>query len=300
MAEASQAAISRYALFGEIDASPDPEFVHIEDIQTRSRLYEWRITPHTHQRMFQMVFVLSGDATVRLDGRERPLPASCVVTVPSGVVHGFSFTPETVGYVVTASELLLIDARYRRSRKIFEPLFEAPRVVPLSETAGQTSLVATVLGQMAHEHLWPQLGRASMFEWLLRVLMMVVRRDMEAPDSTETGADKGRDAFARFRQLIEDHYRDHWPVAAYAGALAMSPDRLNRLCRAAAGKSAFDLVQDRLLLEASRDLIYTSATAAMIAYELGFQDPAYFARFFKRRAGMTPGAFRRSATAGPA
>lgn len=291
--------ISRYALFGETERELDPEFVHIEDIQTRSRLYEWRITPHTHQRMFQMVFVLSGEAGVRLDGRERPLAAPCAVVVPGGVVHGFSFAPETVGYVVTASELLLIDARYRRSRKIFEPLFEAPRVIALSDAPDQTALVATVLGQMAIEHQWPQLGRGSMFEWLLRILMMVVRREMETPDGAGSAKDKGRDVFARFRQMIEDHYRDHWPVAAYAKTLGVSAARLNRLCHTAAGKSAFELIQDRLLLEASRDLIYTAATAAMIAYELGFQDPAYFARFFKRRTGTTPGAFRRAAAAGP-
>lgn len=300
MADSRAGTILRYALYGETEREHDPEFVHIEDIQTRSRLYEWRITPHTHHRMFQMVFVLSGEAGVRLDGRERPLAAPCAVVVPGGVVHGFSFTPETVGYVVTASELLLIDARYRRSRKIFEPLFEAPRVVPLSGAPGQDVLVATVLGQMAIEHQWPQMGRGSMFEWLLRVLMMVVRREMETPDGTGSAKDKARDVFARFRQMVEDHYRDHWPVAAYARHLGVSPARLNRLCQTTAGKSAFDLIQDRLLLEAQRDLIYTAATAAMIAYELGFQDPAYFARFFKRRTGTTPGAFRRAATAAPA
>jgi AraC family transcriptional activator of pobA len=51
-------------------------------------------------------------------------------------------------------------------------------------------------------------------------------------------------------------------------------------------------------LEAQRHLIYTSATIEMVAYELGFGDPGYFCRFFRRRTGMTPSEFRRERQAG--
>ena len=81
--------------------------------------------------------------------------------------------------------------------------------------------------------------------------------------------------------------------------LALSQARLNRLCKSFAGKGAGELIQDRLALEAQRHLIYTSASASMIAYELGFQDPAYFSRFFKRRTGMAPRRFREAKMAEP-
>jgi AraC family transcriptional activator of pobA len=60
-----------------------------------------------------------------------------------------------------------------------------------------------------------------------------------------------------------------------------------------AGVSAAELVQQRLLLEARRRLIHVAAPVAQIAYELGYQDPAYFCRIFKKRVGLTPSAFRR-------
>ncbi|MEJ2037048.1 MAG: helix-turn-helix domain-containing protein, partial [Maritimibacter sp.] len=62
------------------------------------------------------------------------------------------------------------------------------------------------------------------------------------------------------------------------------------------GKTAGALIQDRLTLEAQRLLTYTNASAAMVASELGFQDPAYFARFFKRRTGLSPIGFRNEQT----
>jgi AraC family transcriptional activator of pobA len=72
----------------------------------------------------------------------------------------------------------------------------------------------------------------------------------------------------------------------------VTPVRLNRLCLKLAGKSAFDIVHDRLMLEACRKLTYAPSSVASIAYELGFQDPAYFSRAFKRHTGLTPKAFR--------
>ena len=98
--------------------------------------------------------------------------------------------------------------------------------------------------------------------------------------------------FAAFRAAVEQHYKDGAPVAHYAGLLRVTPVRLNRLCLKLAGKSAFDIVQDRLMLEACRKLTYAPSSVASIAYELGFQDPAYFSRAFKRHAGMTPKAYR--------
>ena len=295
MADAAEtsSSISHYVLYGEQHADEDPEFVHIEDIRSRSRLYEWQITPHTHHRMFQIVYLSEGSSGVRLDRDVHHVEAPCAVCVPGGVVHGFHFEPETVGWVLTIAELLLIDARYRRSRKLFEPLFREPSILSFDDNPEDAALIVSMFTQMHKEFQWPRMGRDAMFEWMTRVVLMTIRRHQEshAPAAAPVGR---RELFAKFRHLVEDHYREHRPVAAYADELALSQARLNRLCKAFAGKGAGDLIQDRLTLEAQRHLIYTSAPASMIAYELGFQDPAYFSRFFKRRTGMAPGEYRDS------
>jgi AraC family transcriptional activator of pobA len=92
---------------------------------------------------------------------------------------------------------------------------------------------------------------------------------------------------------VEQHYLQHWSVADYAAALNVTPSKLNRLSKALAGRSAFEITQERLLLEARRRLVYIAAPVQLLAYELGFEDPAYFNRFFKKRTGMTPARFRR-------
>ncbi|MCR4269467.1 helix-turn-helix domain-containing protein, partial [Nitratireductor sp. ZSWI3] len=92
--------------------------------------------------------------------------------------------------------------------------------------------------------------------------------------------------------LISTHFREHRPVGFYAGRVGVSVAHLNRLARRGAGASVSQLITRRLLEAARRDLIFTPTPVQAIAYSLGFQDPAYFNRFFRRQTGTTPGAYR--------
>lgn len=290
--------ISRYSLYGEASSQQDPEFIHIEDIQARSRLHQWKIEPHTHHRMFQIVFLLEGDIQVCLDDYKSVIHSPCSVTIPSGVVHGFEMTPQTRGYVITISDLLMVDARYRRSRKIFEPLFKEPRIISFNAQQDDFIFIEKTLEQMKMEYQHSDLGRDSMFEWLLRVLLMQIRRELEQQQAYPASPSRPQESFSAFCDLVELHFRDQWSVVQYADRLGMSQARLNRICQSLEGRGANDMIQDRVVLEAQRHLIYSAASVAMIAYDLGYKDPAYFSRFFKRRTGLTPGQFRKQRQGG--
>jgi AraC family transcriptional activator of pobA len=73
----------------------------------------------------------------------------------------------------------------------------------------------------------------------------------------------------------------------------VSESRLRSVCLATTGQPPIQLLHARILLEAKRQLHYTSDPISEIAYALGFEDPAYFTRFFTRLAGSSPRAFRR-------
>jgi AraC family transcriptional regulator, transcriptional activator of pobA len=102
----------------------------------------------------------------------------------------------------------------------------------------------------------------------------------------------------RYRTLLEKHYREHRPLAFYAGALNVTPDHLSRTCRTVAGQSALELLHDRLMLEARRLLAYTPMTVAEVAAELGYDDPAYFSKFFAKAMGQAPSAYRSAVARG--
>jgi AraC-like DNA-binding protein len=123
-------------------------------------------------------------------------------------------------------------------------------------------------------------------------LQLIVRRQVDLQEVQAETRGGQLDSFTRFRQLVEDRYLEHWSIERYARELAVTQQTLNRVCRNFAGKSTLEIVQERMLLAARRHLIYTDASVEAIAYGLGYQDPAYFSRFFKRMAGMAPGQFR--------
>lgn len=100
--------------------------------------------------------------------------------------------------------------------------------------------------------------------------------------------------YTKFRQLemlVEQHYKNKKSPAAYAAMLFMSPKHLNRITRAVSGKTTTDIILDRVLLEAKKELVLQQHNFNEIALALGYEDYAYFSRLFKNKTGETPSQF---------
>ena len=116
-------------------------------------------------------------------------------------------------------------------------------------------------------------------------------------DLERIGLDKKRytvlpDLLLKYKMLIEKRYKATRRVQEYAGQLGVSANYLNVLVRKYLGKSALNLINERVILEIKRRLLRTEKGVSEIAYELGFDGLSYFSRFFKRHTGMTPVVFR--------
>jgi AraC family transcriptional regulator, transcriptional activator of pobA len=96
-----------------------------------------------------------------------------------------------------------------------------------------------------------------------------------------------------FQQLIDQYYRTIRLPKEYADLLYITANHLNALCQDLLGKTAGELIRDRVLLEAKRLLTNADMSITEIAYDLNFQDNSYFNRFFKKYEGMTPDEFRK-------
>lgn len=288
------AAVPEFALYGEPTLGLDAECVHIELIETRSRPVDWHIGTHTHSGLFQVLFVLGGDVRATIEDELWECSGPVALTIHPSLAHGFDFSEGAHGYVLTVDQNLLFAASGGEG-DLFSPLFVQPLAIGLGAALEQRQRVEALLQNLIAEAAWPRHGHALMLEWLARsVLLLLVRAQAEGRLADQSG--RGEFAlFSRFRVEVERHYKEQWQVGQYADALRVAPARLNRLCLKMAGKSAFEITQDRLMLEACRKLTYIPASIASIGYELGFQDPAYFSRLFKKLVGVTPKEFRRQA-----
>ena len=125
-----RAAIPRFFLYGEPPRDADERFLHVETIADRSRLYDWRIRPHAHRDLHQILVLFTGGGEMQAETQRYTFQAPVLLVAPAGVVHGFVFTPETEGYVVTLADTLLQDLG--REEVAFKRLFQAPTCTSLA------------------------------------------------------------------------------------------------------------------------------------------------------------------------
>ncbi len=284
-------AIPTFALYGE-PAAAGQELLHVEEVQSRSRLYQWEIDTHVHQGLYQVVWIGRGAAQVALDEAREQVTGPAAIVVPPAVVHGFRFAPGTDGLVLTVSPRFLLEGEFQASGEAFRELFSGAGVLRFDSPEAASRFDA-LLRALAAEFVAPGGGETPVVAWLARsVVWRLAQAKALAPVRQGGRAGRNQALFARFLVLVERHFLEHWTLAQYASRLGLSTARLNRLARAEAGRPALELVHERLTREACRRLAYIAAPAATLGAELGFDDPAYFCRFFKRRTGLTPQRWR--------
>ena len=282
-------AVPRYFLYGEHARRAEPGFVHVETLRSRSARYDWEIAPHLHEGLQQVFWAREGGGEAWLDRERVAVEAPALIVVPAASVHGFSWRKDSDGHVLTlASEFVAglgqtLDAGVARS-------LDLPRVLALPTGHEEAEVVERLFEGLARELRFGAAGMATAVAAHVQLLRVAIAR--LAPSSA-MAALPGAELWQRFRDAVEAGFRQRHGVAEIATSLPVTRGRLDSICRRHSGRTAQQVIHDRIVLEAQRSLIYTGQTVAEIAYGLGFADPAYFTRFFTREAGETPGEFRR-------
>ncbi|MBC3784727.1 helix-turn-helix domain-containing protein [Spirosoma utsteinense] len=151
--------------------------------------------------------------------------------------------------------------------------------------------IEDLLGKMLVEFNAGQTWRTGMLHAYMSVLLIYLSRLYTEQYQADTTS-PDRTLLNRFRTYIDSRYHTLHQVADYADLLNLTPGHLNDRIKQQSGKTAIEHIHERLVLEAKRRLLHTNLSAKEIAWQLGFEDAAYFHRFFKRLAGNTPANFR--------
>ena len=178
------------------------------------------------------------------------------------------------------------------------PLLERALLAPAAWAAERATEIEALFGALARESSEPGPGSPAMTGLYLGLVLMHLWRGCggaSAADAFSAGAPTAQ----RFRQLVELHYRDNLGRDDFARMLGVTRAHLHEACVKALGRAPQQWVHERLHVEARTRLRETAQTIEQIAYGLGFRDPAYFSRFFRRRSGMSPGAYRKASRITP-
>ncbi|MDJ1007003.1 MAG: helix-turn-helix domain-containing protein [Paracoccaceae bacterium] len=278
------ATIPALGFYGETAAFPDT--VHCESLPDRAKLHDWRILPHRHGGVSQLFLVTAGRVSAHADGVQLTLCEGDFLYVPEHCVHEFHFTPDVRGDVISAPASVLASTGPNG----------AEVAAALSRPfAGRTSGTLEVLAAELRKAARTTSPFAAQRTVGLAHSVLATLAELCLLGPVRIGRKKPERLFALDR-LIDAHMADGWTASDYAAALSITTGHLSRLCRSATGRGAAAYVERRLMTEACRMLIFTGATVAEIGYRLGYPDPSYFTRRFRRVRGLTPSGFRRQFT----
>lgn len=281
-------AVPTFALYGEDDGAVLGHWLHCESIPARSSRNAWEIRPHRHRSYFQILYQSGGSGECLAEGASWRLEPPVAVTIPPGAVHGFRFSDDVDGWVLTiVGERVLSIIETLPELK---SLLERPQLIELRGREAAPAIDAA-FGLINSEFTGQGPARGALMDAQLRSIVILLAR-IAAPQDEVFATAAHRHA-ALFREHLDNNYRDQRSAGFYAGKLGVSQTHLNRICRTAFGKTALAVIHERIVLEASRDLAFTVMTVRDISQSLGFDDPAYFSRMFRKEIGASPMSFRR-------
>lgn len=151
--------------------------------------------------------------------------------------------------------------------------------------------LGTILDQVLEEFTNKEELYQAAIRSLLQVFLIGLVRQMDGATADKSST-YAQEKMNRLSWLLDKHLTEHKSVAAYAALLNLSVYQLNAIVKSAVGKNCSVLINERLMLEAKRQLLATGNQVKEIAYLLGYEDISYFIRFFKKHTGYSPEQFR--------
>ena len=174
---------------------------------------------------------------------------------------------------------------------LFNNIKNMPKV-ELSEA--ENTFLGGLFKEMIQEFNLNDSSLEEMVRTYLKQLLIRATRSWKRQhlDNIVTDQQSDLDFFRRFTRLVEEHYKSKHTVADYADFLCMAPKTITHKFNRMRLPQPNEVIKNRIILEAKRLLVHTSLTAKEIAYNLGYNDPAYFSRLFQSKTGESPSGFR--------
>jgi AraC family transcriptional regulator, transcriptional activator of pobA len=278
-------------LYQDMDYKPKADYIFSELLETRSKNFDWQVEPHIHAHLFQVFYMKTGQVQFHGLAQVVDLPVPCILVIPPTVLHGFSYSVDTTGHILTLSETVI--------EPLFENLlaaairFETFQCISLStETRGLFEKTVDMIGQIDEELFAERTDKNALLRAYLTQLFILLSRQLQINEQINQANEST--TLQHFRAFQKSLKNSELPksIPDFADELAISAVHLNRICHAVTGKSASQLVQENIIQKAQNYLTYTSYSVSEIAYLLKFEYPNYFAKLFKKHTGLSPKDFR--------
>jgi AraC-like DNA-binding protein len=250
--------------------------------------------PHLHD-FYSIFWIEAGEAIHATDFVEYSLTANTILFVPPGLKHRMHIDKSVSGgYMLFNEDFIQYNRKNHVPLKEYR-LFNNPEFKSMI-TVDETSALKlrNISDMIEREYHNPDSYSSDIVLNLLHLFLLESRRifDRQNQVPKENPEETPDTTIIRFKQLIEENFQNEKNVTPYAEMLNVNPSCLNELTKRLTGITAGELIRNRVIDETKKLLYSSNLSGKEIAYQLGFEDPAYFSRFFKKYTGLTLKEFR--------
>lgn len=273
----------------------DPKFVVSGLCELGDGFFASNGVPHRHD-FYTIYWIKKGQLINTIDTVTHAVKKNTLFFLAPGQVHKMEFSEKVEGYMIAFQDAFMcLKDQAATLMGINSSLFfnnQFSSVITL--TSEQEKDFEMVVHMMMKEVNEQATDYETAFHGLLRYFLVLASRIkgssmLAAPEQHAT---HNSSLFLQFKNLIEEKYITLKNVSDYAGILHIKPVLLNEISKQLSGITAGEHIRNRVILEAQRYLYNTDLSAKEIAYKLGFDDPHYFSRFFKKYTNQTPSEFK--------
>ena len=247
--------------------------------------------PHRHD-FYHLILVTSGSGWHEIDFRRYRVHSGQVFFMKPAQVHSWHLGPKTSGIVIEFGSELLFE--FSRESTALSSISGLSDQFDLSKGQAVLKRSLFLIGEQMLEEYERQMPdfETSLRHFLVPLLLGLARIEIETNQGSARSRTSDDPVLTRFLHLVEEHFCDEHRVSFYSNRMKITAKALTMRVARALGKSARSVIQGRCLLETKRLLAYSKLSVAEIGFEVGFDDPNYFSRFFRNSTGSTPGEFR--------
>jgi len=261
---------------------------YLKTFREHKKEHPFVMDAHAHDFYLISIFT-KGSGSHTIDFTTYPVTKGSIFFMSPGEMHAWELSDDTEGYVIFFSaSFYRMDARTAQLQQF--PFFRAGDKLSCgSLNTAQQKEIGRFIALLEAENQAESPYRAGILRSILDALLYKLSSFLEKEKARRPQAS----LVPQLEALIETHYKEHRPAAFYAAELHISTQQMNAHAKNYLNKTVAELLQERLIAEAKRLLVYSDLTVSEIAYELNFSDSSYFNRFFKRAEKLTPEQFRK-------
>lgn len=270
--------------------SPEFEIVDLTKLFSESKSI---VTSIHRSGFYHIIWFQKGNITHMVDFNPIAISPNTLLFINKDTIHRFDGTKQLEGKAILFTDRFFCkteeDVKYLQNSILFNDFFTVSQI----QVAKQLQTFTDILQQMQEElQKDTDAMQSAILQNLLHNFMLHSERERRKQNFTEIKKGLDLDYVLRFKDILENNFRDQKQVNFYAKQIIITEKRLNHATFVILGKTPKEIIDDRVLLEAKRILAHTTESVKEIAYYLGFEEPTNFIKYFKKHTALTPIEFR--------